>query len=81
MEGPCLQQWSDSRELAHLATHVVTVFAAHHALSDNDQEAISFINGLAEKHLGAILNMVPLDEIVALKNKKRLFSFTKRAAS
>ena len=81
MEGPCLQQWSDSRELAHLATHVVTVFAAHHALSDNDQEAISFINGLAEKHLGAILNMVPLDEIVALKNKKRLFSFTKRSAS
>jgi Mrp family chromosome partitioning ATPase/uncharacterized protein involved in exopolysaccharide biosynthesis len=71
IEGPSLQDWSDSRELSDLVDHVVTVFAAHHALSELDREALNFIVGLKEKHIGSILNIVPSKEIPELKSAKK----------
>lgn len=79
VEGPSLQHWSDSRELADGVDFVVTVYAAHHAFTAADKEALQFIQGLNEKHLGAILNIVPINEIPTLKkNSTWKFKFKKK---
>ena len=70
IEGPSLQLWSDSRELSDYVDKVITVFAAHHSLSVNDNEAISFIEGLGDKHIGAVLNKVTSLNIPELKLHK-----------
>ena len=71
IEGPSLQLWSDSRELSELSDKVITVFAAHHSFSDNDNEALIFIDELKEKHLGAVLNKVSQTEIPELKKNTK----------
>ena len=71
IEGPSLQLWADSREIADMVDAVVTVFAAHHSLSENDKEALNFIHSLNEKHLGSILNIVQVAEIPEFQSIKK----------
>jgi len=63
LEGPPLNDYSDSRELALYVEGVVAVFSANHIMKQIDRETISFFKELNGKFCGAILNMVDLENI------------------
>jgi Mrp family chromosome partitioning ATPase/uncharacterized protein involved in exopolysaccharide biosynthesis len=63
LEGPPLNDYSDSRELAMYVEGVVAVFSANHIMKQIDRETISFFHELNGKFIGAILNMIDLENI------------------
>jgi polysaccharide biosynthesis transport protein len=60
LEGPSLNEYSDSKELINDIDKIVTVFAADTTITQNDQMSIEYLKELNEKHIGSILNMVNL---------------------
>jgi len=63
LEGPSLNEYSDSKELIHYVDKVVTVFAADISITQNDQLSIDYLKELDTKHIGSILNMVDLKNL------------------
>jgi Mrp family chromosome partitioning ATPase len=63
LEGPSLNEFSDSKELIHDVDKVVTVFAADTTISQHDQLSIDYLKELNTKHIGSILNMVDLKNL------------------
>ncbi|MBK8553425.1 MAG: hypothetical protein IPL53_21115 [Ignavibacteria bacterium] len=63
LEGPPLNDFSDSRELAQYAEKIIAVFSADHSMKLIDKESIKFYNELGDKFCGAILNKVDLQNI------------------
>lgn len=63
LEGPPLNDFSDSRELAQYAEKIIAVFSASHSMKLIDKESIKFYNELGDKFCGAILNKVDLQNI------------------
>lgn len=63
IEGAALNDFADSRELAAYAEEVFTVFSAESTVSQVDHKSIQFIESLAGKNKGAILNNVLLENI------------------
>jgi Mrp family chromosome partitioning ATPase/uncharacterized protein involved in exopolysaccharide biosynthesis len=63
LEGPPLNDFSDSRELAQYVDGVIAVFSAQDEIKQIDKQSISFFRELNGKFTGSILNMVDLKNI------------------
>lgn len=63
LEGPSLNEYSDSKELINFIDKVVIVYAADTSISQTDQLSIDYLKGLNDKHIGSILNMVDLKNL------------------
>lgn len=58
LEGPSINLYSDSKELAPYAEAVVAVFSANSSIKVLDKESIKYLSALRGRFLGSILNMV-----------------------
>jgi Mrp family chromosome partitioning ATPase len=65
LEGPPLNDFSDSRELAQYVDGVIAIFSARHIIKQIDMQSMSFFHELNGKFCGAVLNMVNLDDVNA----------------
>ncbi|HUB61234.1 MAG TPA: AAA family ATPase [Puia sp.] len=63
LEGPPLNDFSDSKELAQYVEGVIAVFSSHHVIKQIDKQSITFFSELNGKFCGAILNMVDLEDV------------------
>jgi Mrp family chromosome partitioning ATPase len=63
LEGPPLNDFSDSRELSQYVEGVIAVFSAEHVIKQIDKESLTFLNDLNGKFYGSILNMVDLENV------------------
>lgn len=60
LEGPALNQYADSWEIAEYADKVLPVFAASDDIRQADRSSIAFLRGLGNKLMGSVLNKVEL---------------------
>ena len=58
MEGPCLNLYSDTKELSVYCDKVLGIFAANKSIKKIDRESIKFLKSLKDKYMGSILNKV-----------------------
>ncbi len=58
MEGPSLNEYSDSKELLRYVDKVIPVFSAESSIKQMDKESIEFFETLEDKLTGAILNNI-----------------------
>jgi Mrp family chromosome partitioning ATPase/uncharacterized protein involved in exopolysaccharide biosynthesis len=63
LEGPPLNDFSDSKELAQYVDGVIAVFSATHIVNQIDKESIAYLKELNGKFCGAILNKVELENV------------------
>jgi Mrp family chromosome partitioning ATPase len=63
MEGPCLNEYSDTKELVQFADGVISVFSAKNSLIQKDRESIKYLKSLNGKFIGAVLNFVEEEEV------------------
>ncbi len=63
LEGPPLNDFSDSRELTQYVDGVVAIFSARHIIKQIDKESINFFKSLNGKFTGSVLNMVELENL------------------
>lgn len=63
LEGPPLNDFSDSKELAQYVDGVIAVFSANHIIKQIDKQSITFFKELNGKFTGSILNMVDLKNV------------------
>jgi succinoglycan biosynthesis transport protein ExoP len=64
IEGPCLNTYTDSKELAKYVDGVVLVSSVHNQIRYIDKESLNFLKGLGPKFLGAILNKVDKRDLI-----------------
>lgn len=65
LEGPPLNDFTDSKELAQYVDGVIAVFSASHIIKQIDRQSMAFFNELNGKFVGAVLNMVDLEDVNA----------------
>jgi succinoglycan biosynthesis transport protein ExoP len=58
MEGPALNDYSDSKELIDYADKVIPVFAADTSVNHHDRESVKYFKSINGKLMGTILNKV-----------------------
>jgi succinoglycan biosynthesis transport protein ExoP len=58
LEGPSLNEYSDSKELIKYVDKVIPVFSADSTIKQMDKESIAYLESLHDKTTGAILNMI-----------------------
>lgn len=58
LEGPPLNDFTDSKELAQYVDGVIAIFSATHIIKQVDKQSIAFFSELGDKFCGAVLNMV-----------------------
>jgi Mrp family chromosome partitioning ATPase len=63
LEGPPLNDFSDSRELAQYVDGVIGIFAADESIKQIDKESLEFFHELNGKFSGAVLNKVDLEMV------------------
>jgi uncharacterized protein involved in exopolysaccharide biosynthesis/Mrp family chromosome partitioning ATPase len=63
LEGPPLNDFSDSKELTQYVDGVVAIFSAKHMIKQIDKESIKFFKNLNGKFCGSVLNMVQLETL------------------
>lgn len=63
LEGPPLNEFSDSKELTEYVDGVVAIFSARHIVKQIDKESIGFFKNLNGKFCGSVLNMVELENL------------------
>ena len=63
LEGPPLNDFSDSKELAQFADGVIGIFSATNVIKQIDKQSMSFFRDLNGKFTGAILNKVDMENI------------------
>lgn len=63
LEGPPLNDFTDSKELTDYVDGVIAVFSAQRHITQIDKESIKFFKGLNGKFCGAILNKVELENV------------------
>lgn len=63
MEGPSLNEYSDTKELTEYAEKVITVFGADSVISSLDKESITYLKSMKGKLLGAVLNKVEVKNL------------------
>jgi succinoglycan biosynthesis transport protein ExoP len=63
LEGPSINEYSDSKELIDYVDKVIAVFDANTNLNHLDKESINYLKSMKEKMLGAILNKVQLKDL------------------
>jgi len=65
LEGPPLNDFSDSKELVQYVDGVIAIFSASHIIKQIDRQSMTFFNELNGKFVGAVLNMVDLEDVNA----------------
>jgi succinoglycan biosynthesis transport protein ExoP len=63
MEGPALNDYSDSKELIDYADKVIPVFRADLSLSHMDKESIKYLKSINGRLMGTVLNNVKLKNL------------------
>lgn len=63
MEGPAVNDYSDTRELVDFCDKVLVVFSAESSISSIDKEGVDFLRKMNGKLMGAVLNQVAMDQI------------------
>jgi len=63
MEGPALNDYSDTHELAAYADKVVPIFSAKTSLKQRDRDSIGYLKKLNGKLTNVVLNRVGLDNL------------------
>jgi len=63
LEGPPLNDFSDSKELVQYVEGVIAVFSAQDVIKQIDRQSISFFKELNGKFAGSILNMVDMKNV------------------
>lgn len=63
MEGPALNDYSDSKELIDYADKVIPVFSADTAVSHMDKESIKYLKSINGRLMGTVLNNVKLKNL------------------
>jgi succinoglycan biosynthesis transport protein ExoP len=63
LEGPPLNDFSDSKELVEFVDGVIAVFSAQRVIKQIDQESIRFFRSMNGKFCGSVLNMVEMENI------------------
>ena len=63
LEGPPLNDFSDSRELVKYVEGVIAIFSASHIIKQIDKESLSFFKDLNGKFTGSVLNMVEMKNV------------------
>lgn len=63
LEGPPLNDFSDTKELTQYVDGVIAVFSANHIIKQIDRQSMTFFSELNGKFCGAILNMVDLKDV------------------
>ncbi|WP_170110161.1 GumC family protein [Flavilitoribacter nigricans] len=58
MEGPALNNYSDTRELVDYVDRVIVVFEASADMNRPDEESLRYLESLDQQYMGAILNKV-----------------------
>jgi succinoglycan biosynthesis transport protein ExoP len=66
LEGPPLNDFSDSKELSQYVDGVIAVFSATHIIKQIDRQSMTFFSELNGKFCGAVLNMVDLKDVNAI---------------
>ncbi len=66
LEGPPLNDYSDTKELIQYVDGVVAVFSAIHNIKQIDRVSIRFYTELNGKFIGSVLNMIDLENINAI---------------
>jgi polysaccharide biosynthesis transport protein len=65
LEGPPLNDFSDTKELTQYVDGVIAIFSATHIIKQIDRQSMTFFNELNGKFCGAVLNMVDLENVNA----------------
>ena len=65
LEGPPLNDFSDSKELAQFADGIIGIFSAANVIKQIDKQSLTFFRELNGKFTGAILNKVNLENVNA----------------
>jgi polysaccharide biosynthesis transport protein len=65
LEGPPLNDFADSKELAQYVDGVIAVFSASRNIKQMDKESIKFFKDLKDKFYGSVLNKVKLENMDA----------------
>jgi succinoglycan biosynthesis transport protein ExoP len=63
MEGPALNDYSDSKELIGYADKVIPVFRADTSLTQMDKESINYLKSINGRLMGTILNNVKMKNL------------------
>jgi hypothetical protein len=63
MEGPALNDTTDTKELVKYADKLIAVFSANTKLTANDQASIEYMRTINGKLKGAVLNQIELKNI------------------
>lgn len=63
LEGPAINEFSDTKELVGYVEKVLAVFSAGSSIKQLDDESIEFLKGLGDKVCGAVLNKVDIENI------------------
>ncbi len=63
LEGPPLNDYSDSKELLKYVDGVIAVFSASHIMKQTDKQSLNFFKDLNGKFCGSVLNKVDLKNV------------------
>ncbi|MGZ5285671.1 MAG: GumC family protein [Flavisolibacter sp.] len=63
LEGPPLNDFSDSKELLKYVDGVIAVFSASHIMKQTDKQSLNFFKDLNGKFCGSVLNKVDLKNV------------------
>ncbi|HEY9007950.1 MAG TPA: hypothetical protein VIM75_17540 [Ohtaekwangia sp.] len=63
LEGPSINEYSDSKELIDYVDKVIAVFDANTNLNHLDKESINYLKSIKDKLLGSVLNKVQLKDL------------------
>ncbi|MEI9942609.1 MAG: AAA family ATPase [Chitinophagaceae bacterium] len=63
LEGPPLNEFTDSKELLQYVDGVIAIFSATHIIKQIDKESLNFYKDLNGKFIGSVLNKVDLKNI------------------
>jgi len=63
LEGPPLNDFSDTKELSQYVDGVIGVFSAIDIIKQIDKDSIAFFKSINGKYIGSILNMVDLKNV------------------
>ena len=63
LEGPALNDYSDSKELIEFADKVIPVFRADTAISNMDKESLKYLRSINGRLMGTVLNNVQLKNL------------------
>jgi|GEM_PF-392565 len=67
LEGPALNEFSDTKELVDYAEKVLVVFDANATISSMDRDSIKYLKSLKGKLMGAVLNRVSLKDLAGIR--------------